>query len=85
MAHYGFLSAGGIQIELISPVSGDSPYATFLRERGEGLHHLAFVVASIDKQINKLDQAGQLCTITADVEVPASYGSSTQRAPDTAH
>jgi catechol 2,3-dioxygenase-like lactoylglutathione lyase family enzyme len=69
-AHYGFLAAGETQIELISPVSGDSPYATFLRERGEGLHHLAFVVASIDKQIEKLDQAGQPCAITTNAEVP---------------
>lgn len=63
-AHYGFLGAGETQIELISPVSGDSPYAPFLREHGEGLHHLAFVVASIDKQIEKLDQAGQPCTVS---------------------
>lgn len=54
-AHYGFLCAGQTQIELISPVSGDSPYATFLRERGQALHHLAFVVGSISKQIEKLD------------------------------
>jgi hypothetical protein len=34
------------------------------------LHHLAFVVASIDKQIEKLDQAGQPCAVTTNAEVP---------------
>jgi methylmalonyl-CoA/ethylmalonyl-CoA epimerase len=31
---------GGMEIELIEPVEGDSIYSDFLREHGEGVHHL---------------------------------------------
>jgi methylmalonyl-CoA/ethylmalonyl-CoA epimerase len=52
VARYGFLDLGGIQIELIQPVSGaTSPYVTFLAEHGEGVHHLAYVVDSIDAHL----------------------------------
>ncbi|HTO22801.1 MAG TPA: VOC family protein [Spirochaetia bacterium] len=33
---------GDTRIELIQPVEGDTPHARFLREKGPGLHHLAF-------------------------------------------
>lgn len=34
---------GGVEIELLQPVSGDSPYSDFIKEHGEGIHHIAIV------------------------------------------
>jgi len=38
------LDAGGFHIELIEPLSGESPVGKFLAARGEGIHHLCFHV-----------------------------------------
>ncbi len=40
--------SGQVEIEMIQPVEGDSPYAEFLNSKGEGLHHLAFDVDDLD-------------------------------------
>ena len=37
-----FFQVGEVHIELLEPTDEDSPVAKFLRERGEGIHHLAF-------------------------------------------
>lgn len=52
VAHYHFLRLGNTELELIEPV-GDtpSPYAQFLEEFGEGVHHLAFNVDSIEEHL----------------------------------
>jgi hypothetical protein len=39
---------GGVELELIEPLDEKSIYAEFLREHGEGLHHLAFDVENYD-------------------------------------
>jgi methylmalonyl-CoA/ethylmalonyl-CoA epimerase len=46
------------EIELIEPVDGHSLYSEWLAERGEGLHHLAVVVDSLDATIAALETAG---------------------------
>ena len=33
-----FAAAGPVMIEIVEPTSGASPIATFLQERGEGIH-----------------------------------------------
>lgn len=40
---------GKVQWELIEPKDDKSIYAEFLREHGEGLHHVAFAVEDYDK------------------------------------
>ena len=42
---------GGILLELVEPLDEKSIYAEFLRERGEGLHHLGFVVDDYDEAL----------------------------------
>lgn len=37
-----FFKLGSIEIELIQPVGSPSIWEEFLRDRGEGLHHIAF-------------------------------------------
>ena len=46
---------GNMVIELITPYEGRSVYAEFLKERGEGFHHIAFAYPSqeeLDKEMN---------------------------------
>jgi methylmalonyl-CoA/ethylmalonyl-CoA epimerase len=50
-ARYSFLELGNAQIELIQTLEGRSPYTDALEQRGEGPHHLAFVVPSIDDYV----------------------------------
>lgn len=51
------LKLGETKIELLQPL-GDGPLASFLEKRGEGLHHLAVEVADIDKELQRLREAG---------------------------
>jgi methylmalonyl-CoA/ethylmalonyl-CoA epimerase len=49
---------GGLEIELIQPLEGRSVYTEFLEEKGEGLHHLAFMVEDVDAEIADLEKTG---------------------------
>jgi methylmalonyl-CoA/ethylmalonyl-CoA epimerase len=49
---------GGTKIELIQPLKGRSIYHEFLEEKGEGLHHLAFMVDDIDAEIADMEKKG---------------------------
>ena len=40
---------GNVQLELVQPVDGPSIYADYLKECGEGLHHLNFLVDDVDE------------------------------------
>ena len=46
-----FCALGGVLVELLEPLDDRSPHAAFLAERGEGMHHLAFVVPDFDEQL----------------------------------
>ena len=48
----------GPELELIEPLEGQSLYSEWLAERGEGVHHVAVVVSSLDAAIASLEQAG---------------------------
>ena len=52
------LRAGAQRIELVEPAAEDSPVSRFLAQRGGGLHHLAYVVADLDRALAQLKQAG---------------------------
>lgn len=45
-------------IELISPLDSDSPLGRYLENRGEGLHHVAYLVDDIDATLNQLAADG---------------------------
>ncbi len=49
---------GGVQWELIEPLDEKSIYAEFLKEHGEGLHHVAFAVDNYDKVMTFLQGKG---------------------------
>ena len=46
-----FGALGGVLIELLEPLDDRSPHAEFLAARGEGLHHVAFLVPDFDEQL----------------------------------
>lgn len=53
-----FAQCGPIQIELIQPLEGDTPQAEFLKEKGEGMHHLRFQVDDLQATLASLAQFG---------------------------
>jgi catechol 2,3-dioxygenase-like lactoylglutathione lyase family enzyme len=57
-AKIAFVSFGDIAIELIEPVDGPSTWRDFLEANGPGVHHVAFEVKDMDKQIQLLEQQG---------------------------
>ena len=46
------------QFELIEPVDGPSIHADWLEERGEGFHHVAYVVESLERTTAEMAAAG---------------------------
>jgi hypothetical protein len=46
-----FGALGGVLLELLEPLDDKSPHAEFLHARGEGLHHLAYLVPDFDAQL----------------------------------
>ena len=47
-----------VEIELIQVVEGETPYADFLKEKGEGLHHLGIRVDDLHGTLAKLAREG---------------------------
>ncbi|QQS40986.1 MAG: methylmalonyl-CoA epimerase [Acidobacteriota bacterium] len=52
------LPLGESRIELLEPLSDDSPISNFLEKRGGGIHHIAVQVEDINASLAKLKQAG---------------------------
>lgn len=53
-----FLQIGESKIELLEATNADSAIAKYLEKRGQGIHHIAFDVENIDKEITRLTEAG---------------------------
>lgn len=53
-----FTDLGEGRIALIQPLDGDSPFAEFLKDRGEGMHHLRLAVDNLDAAIGDLKANG---------------------------
>ncbi|MEO3871859.1 methylmalonyl-CoA epimerase [Nonomuraea sp. B12E4] len=58
MLHIGDGEGGGSYIQLLEPLSADSPVGKFLAKRGEGLHHVAFGVSNISEAMAKIESKG---------------------------
>ena len=57
----GAENAAPVEIELIQPLDGGEFYSEFLREKGEGLHHLGIYIADFkiyDTVLAELDNRG---------------------------
>jgi methylmalonyl-CoA/ethylmalonyl-CoA epimerase len=54
-----FLDAGGALLELLQPSGDDGPVFRFLQRRGEGLHHVAFLVPDLVQALADARTRGQ--------------------------
>ena len=52
------IPVGGSFIQLLRPLAADTPVGRFLERRGEGLHHVAYTVASISAALDHLKGQG---------------------------
>jgi catechol 2,3-dioxygenase-like lactoylglutathione lyase family enzyme len=57
-AKLAFFDMGQLSLELIEPVGGPSTWREFLDEKGEGVHHIAFVVQDTDEAVSFLEGVG---------------------------
>ena len=53
-----FFMVGPNKIELLQATTIDSPIAKFIEKRGEGIHHIAFDVEDIEKEVVRLKKEG---------------------------
>ncbi|MDQ6471393.1 methylmalonyl-CoA epimerase [Flavobacterium sp. LHD-80] len=53
-----FFQTGNNKIELLVATNPESPIAKFLEKKGEGIHHIAFDVADIYAEIERLKNEG---------------------------
>ncbi|MCS7287371.1 MAG: methylmalonyl-CoA epimerase [Anaerolineae bacterium] len=53
-----FLPVGETRLELLEPLSTESPVAKFLEKRGEGIHHICFEVEDLEKTLQDLAGKG---------------------------
>ncbi len=52
------IPVGGSFVQLLQPLSADTPVGRFLERRGEGLHHIAYAVTNIDVALSHLKEKG---------------------------
>jgi methylmalonyl-CoA epimerase len=65
----------GPNIELIASLGRDSVVDRYIRQRGEGIHHICFEVENIREAMNKLKKSG--VSFTADTPVMGAGSSLT--------
>ena len=52
------IPVGGSFVQLLEPLSTETPVGRFLDRNGEGLHHVAYAVASIERALDHLKAQG---------------------------
>ena len=60
-----FFRIGEQKIELLEALDETGPIAKFIRQKGEGIHHIAFKVDNIYNEMNRLKEEG--FTLLSDV------------------
>jgi methylmalonyl-CoA/ethylmalonyl-CoA epimerase len=58
LVRVAFLQAGGTKLELLEPTSDESTISKFIEKRGEGIHHVALAVESIEERISEIREKG---------------------------
>lgn len=53
-----FFKVGESKIELLKAINKQGPIATFIEKRGEGIHHIAYEVDDIKKEMSRLEKEG---------------------------
>ncbi|MEA1903444.1 MAG: methylmalonyl-CoA epimerase [Actinomycetota bacterium] len=52
------IPVGGSFIQLLEPLNPETPVGRFLSKNGEGLHHIAYAVSSIESALEHLKEEG---------------------------
>ena len=52
------IPVGGSFVQLLQPLSAETPVGRFLSKNGEGLHHIAYAVLDIDAALDHLHESG---------------------------
>ena len=74
--HGGFGVRGGwvmmhnTAMEIVEPTDDHGPHAVYLKEHGEGLHHLAYWAPSVSKEIEAMTRGGTSPRLVADATGP---------------
>lgn len=63
-----FFNFGSLDIELIEPNDEPSTWKEHLDEKGEGIHHIAFVVNGMKGHIDRAESAGMTLVQTGEYE-----------------
>jgi methylmalonyl-CoA/ethylmalonyl-CoA epimerase len=53
-----FFRQGETKIELLESIDPDGVIARFIEKKGEGMHHIAFAVADIEAEMERLKKEG---------------------------
>ncbi len=53
-----FFTCGDSKIELLEATSNESAISKFIAKKGEGVHHIAFAVDDIKKEVSRLEKEG---------------------------
>ncbi|WP_118950669.1 methylmalonyl-CoA epimerase [Taibaiella helva] len=65
-----FFQHGETKLELLEATKENSPIATFIAKKGEGMHHIAFEVADIGSEMKRL--AGEGFTLLNEQPKPGA-------------
>ena len=63
-----FVKFGPVQLELLQPLDDKSIWAKFIKEKGEGIHHVAYGVSNYDEMVKKFDAAKHPLLVAASFE-----------------
>jgi methylmalonyl-CoA/ethylmalonyl-CoA epimerase len=53
-----FIKFGPLTLELLQPLDDKSIWSAFIKEHGEGIHHMAFGVSNYDEMVSTLEKQG---------------------------
>ena len=67
-----FIEVGDTNLELLEPLSADSPVAKFIDKRGEGIHHICFRVTDLESHLARLKKQGY--RLINETPVPGAQG-----------
>lgn len=60
-----FIKFGTHTIELLQPLDDKSIWSKFIKEKGEGIHHIAYGVSNYDEMVSKLQEQGHPLLVAA--------------------
>lgn len=67
-ATIAWTNIGDIEIELIEPNDEASPYATYLRESGPGVHHIMLAADDYDAAVDSLEERGVPILLSGELQ-----------------